>query len=131
MTAHPVHRCVGMVGPLPSPPDASQQHECLKDRGNDRKISQHVNMFFATSISNRLWFALDCLAFPKMTIDSTLDAMAPGLTQILLTKDGVPMATSYGNSETDSQRHAYIQLRIAAYGPCAADGSNRYFLHTA
>lgn len=49
------------------------------------------------------------------------DAKAPGLTQMLTTKDGAPMTISYGNSEEDSQGHTGTQLRIAAYGPHAAN----------
>jgi len=49
------------------------------------------------------------------------DAKAPGLTQTLTTKDGAPMTISYGNSEEDSQGHTGTQLRIAAYGPFAAN----------
>lgn len=50
-----------------------------------------------------------------------VDAKAPGLTQALTTKDGAVMAISYGNSEDDSQGHTGSQLRIAAYGPHAAN----------
>ncbi|QQS16624.1 MAG: alkaline phosphatase [Neisseriales bacterium] len=46
---------------------------------------------------------------------------APGLTQALRTKDGSIMAVSYGNSETSSQGHTGAQLRVAAYGPYAAN----------
>lgn len=46
---------------------------------------------------------------------------APGLTQALNTKDGAVMTLSYGNSEEDSQEHTGTQLRIAAYGPHAAN----------
>ncbi|CAI0950957.1 alkaline phosphatase [Serratia quinivorans] len=49
------------------------------------------------------------------------DAKAPGLTQTLTTKDGAPMTISYGNSEEDSQGHTGTQLRVAAYGPHAAN----------
>lgn len=49
------------------------------------------------------------------------DAKAPGLTQALTTKDGAVMAISYGNSEDDSQGHTGTQLRVAAYGPHAAN----------
>lgn len=49
------------------------------------------------------------------------DSSAPGLTQTLVTKDGSPMTISYGNSELDSQNHTGAQLRIAAYGPQAAN----------
>ena len=46
---------------------------------------------------------------------------APGLTQALNTKDGAVMTISYGNSEEDSQEHTGAHLRIAAYGPHAAN----------
>ncbi|EIV2912881.1 alkaline phosphatase [Serratia marcescens] len=46
---------------------------------------------------------------------------APGLTQMLITKDGAPMTLSYGNSEEESQGHTGTQLRVAAYGPHAAN----------
>ena len=49
------------------------------------------------------------------------DTKAPGLTQALNTKDGAVMVMSYGNSEEDSQEHTGSQLRIAAYGPHAAN----------
>ncbi|BBG68602.1 alkaline phosphatase [Serratia marcescens] len=48
-------------------------------------------------------------------------AKAPGLTQLLITKDGAPMTLSYGNSEEESQGHTGTQLRVAAYGPHAAN----------
>jgi len=46
---------------------------------------------------------------------------APGLTQALNTKDGAVMTLSYGNSEEGSQEHTGTQLRVAAYGPHAAN----------
>ncbi|MGK3134894.1 alkaline phosphatase [Pantoea trifolii] len=46
---------------------------------------------------------------------------APGLTQAVNTKDGAVMTISYGNSEEDSQEHTGTQVRIAAYGPHAAN----------
>lgn len=46
---------------------------------------------------------------------------APGLTQAVNTKDGAVMTISYGNSEEDSQEHTGSQVRIAAYGPHAAN----------
>lgn len=49
------------------------------------------------------------------------NAKAPGLTQMLTTKDGAPMTLSYGNSEEESQGHTGTQLRVAAYGPHAAN----------
>lgn len=50
------------------------------------------------------------------------DAKAPGLTASVMTADGVPMTVSYGNSEeVDDQGHTGTQLRVAAYGPHAAN----------
>lgn len=49
------------------------------------------------------------------------DTKAPGLTQALVTKDGAVMVVSYGNSESESQGHTGSQLRVAAYGPHAAN----------
>lgn len=49
------------------------------------------------------------------------DTKAPGLTQALNTKDGAVMVMSYGNSEEESMEHTGTQLRIAAYGPHAAN----------
>ena len=50
------------------------------------------------------------------------DTKAPGLTEALMTKDGAVMAVSYGNSEDENdQGHTGSQLRIAAYGPRAAN----------
>ena len=49
------------------------------------------------------------------------DSKAPGLTQKLIAREGSPMTISYGNSEEESQGHTGTQLRIAAYGPHAAN----------
>lgn len=49
------------------------------------------------------------------------DSKAPGLTETLITHDDSPMTVSYGNSEEESQEHTGAQLRIAAYGPHAAN----------
>lgn len=49
------------------------------------------------------------------------DTRAPGLSQALKTKEGAIMAISYGNSEDESQEHTGAQVRIAAYGPHAAN----------
>ncbi|MXO65909.1 alkaline phosphatase [Altericroceibacterium endophyticum] len=48
-------------------------------------------------------------------------AKAPGLTESLLTKDDAIMTVSYGNSEEGSMGHTGTQLRVAAYGPRAAN----------
>lgn len=46
---------------------------------------------------------------------------APGLTLALKTKDDAVMTMNYGTAETGSQGHTGTQLRIAAYGPQAAN----------
>lgn len=47
---------------------------------------------------------------------------APGLTQALNTKDGTVMTVTYGSSEeADDQEHTGAQLRVAAFGPRAAN----------
>ncbi|MCL5499541.1 alkaline phosphatase [Escherichia coli] len=46
---------------------------------------------------------------------------APGLSQLLNTKDGAVMAITYGNSEEESMEHTGTQVRLAAYGPHAAN----------
>ncbi|WP_283194500.1 alkaline phosphatase [Rhizobium sp. AN80A] len=49
---------------------------------------------------------------------------APGFTETLMTKDGAVMAVSYGNAEeAEDQGHTGSQLRIAGYGPRAANVS--------
>ncbi len=49
-------------------------------------------------------------------------AKAPGLSLAVMTADGVPMSVSYGNSEIENdQGHTGAQLRVAAYGPHAAN----------
>ncbi|PHM70638.1 alkaline phosphatase [Xenorhabdus kozodoii] len=49
------------------------------------------------------------------------DVKSPGLTRSLITKDGAVMTVNYGNSEGDKQEHTGAQLRVAAYGPHAAN----------
>lgn len=49
------------------------------------------------------------------------DSKAPGLTQKLHTREGGLMTISYGNSEEESQGHTGTQLRVAAFGPHAAN----------
>jgi len=49
------------------------------------------------------------------------ETKAPGLSEALTTRDGSVMSISYGNSEGDSQEHTGAQLRVAAFGPHAAN----------
>ncbi|GAA3829735.1 alkaline phosphatase [Nocardioides panacisoli] len=46
----------------------------------------------------------------------------PGLTTTLMTADGAPMTISYGTADTGgSQQHTGTQVRLAGYGPYAAN----------
>jgi len=74
---------------------------------------------FARQDGNTLVIVTADHAHSSQIIES--DAKAPGLTQTLTTRDGAPMTISYGNSEDDSQGHTGTQLRIAAFGPHAAN----------
>ena len=50
--------------------------------------------------------------------------MYPGLTRVLTTHDNAPMTVSYGTSDdvnVEDQTHTGTQVRIAAYGPRAAN----------
>ena len=50
------------------------------------------------------------------------DSEVPGFSQLVTTADGAVMAISYGNArEIDDQGHTGAQLRVAAYGPGAAN----------
>ncbi|RHA43715.1 alkaline phosphatase [Cellulomonas rhizosphaerae] len=50
------------------------------------------------------------------------NTLTPGLTRTLLTADNKPMTVAYGTAETGgSQDHTGTQVRIAAYGPRAAN----------
>ena len=46
---------------------------------------------------------------------------SPGRTVALTTADGAPMAINYGTSTGSSQQHTGTQVRIAGYGPQAAN----------
>jgi len=46
---------------------------------------------------------------------------SPGKTVALTTADGAPMAVNYGTSTGSSQQHTGTQVRIAGYGPQAAN----------
>ena len=60
----------------------------------------------------------------RFAVPNTTPELQPSdelLAMKLNTKDGAVMVMSYGNSEEDSQEHTGSQLRIAAYGPHAAN----------
>ena len=49
------------------------------------------------------------------------DSKAPGLTAALMTREDAVLTVSYGTAEEGSQGHTGTQLRVAAYGPRAAN----------
>jgi alkaline phosphatase len=60
----------------------------------------------------------------KMPVERVRDVMYPGLTRLLTTKDAADMLISYGTSadvEVEDETHTGTQVRIAAYGPRAAN----------
>lgn len=60
----------------------------------------------------------------KLPVQVERDALYPGLTRVLTTKDGQPLTVSYGTSDNldaMDQGHTGTQLRVAAYGPSAAN----------
>lgn len=57
-------------------------------------------------------------------IERVRDIMYPGLTRVLTTADQAPMVVSYGTSADvgiESETHTGTQVRVAAYGPRAAN----------
>ncbi|MBI3223641.1 MAG: alkaline phosphatase [Mycolicibacterium cosmeticum] len=60
----------------------------------------------------------------KQPIERVRDIMYPGLTRVLTTADDADMVVSYGTSAdvgVEDQTHTGTQVRLAAYGPRAAD----------
>jgi alkaline phosphatase len=60
----------------------------------------------------------------KLPIEKVRDVMYPGLTRLLTTKDNADMLISYGTSadvEVEDEGHTGTQVRIAAFGPRAAN----------
>jgi alkaline phosphatase len=60
----------------------------------------------------------------KLPIERVRDMVYPGLTRLLTTKDGADMLISYGTSAdvaVEDQGHTGTQVRIAAFGPRAAN----------
>lgn len=66
----------------------------------------------------------DAATEAKLPFEVTRDAIYPGLTRVLRSKDGQNLTVSYGTSDNldaMDQGHTGSQLRIAAYGPGAAN----------
>lgn len=60
----------------------------------------------------------------KQPVERVRDTMYPGLTRKLVTADDAEMTVSYGTSadvEVESETHTGTQVRVAAYGPRAAN----------
>jgi alkaline phosphatase len=66
----------------------------------------------------------DVAAEMKLPIERVRDVMYPGLTVTLRTADDAEMTVSYGTSQDvaiEDQTHTGTQVRVAAYGPRAAN----------
>lgn len=66
----------------------------------------------------------EAAAEAKLPFEVTRDAIYPGLTRVLRGADGQDLTVSYGTSDNldaMDQGHTGAQLRVAAYGPGAAD----------
>ena len=66
----------------------------------------------------------DAAAEAKLPFEVERDAIYPGLTRVLRSEDGQDLTISYGTSDNldaMDQGHTGTQLRIAAYGPSAAN----------
>ncbi|NKS56494.1 alkaline phosphatase [Rhodococcus hoagii] len=66
----------------------------------------------------------DIAAEKNLPLDRVRETIYPGLTRRLITKDGAEMTLSYGASSdlsVESEGHTGAQLRIAAFGPRAAN----------
>lgn len=81
----------------------------------------HSSQIVATTDADDVKEAAEDAKLPE---DQVREAIYPGLTRVLKTKDGKDLTVSYGTSDNldaMDQGHTGAQLRIAAYGPNAAD----------
>ncbi|OJU38192.1 MAG: alkaline phosphatase [Rhizobiales bacterium 68-8] len=78
-----------------------------------------VGMEFARANGNTLVIVTADHSHSSQIIEN--GSKAPGLSAALNTRDGTVMTVTYGNSETSSQGHTGAQLRVAAFGPRAAN----------
>lgn len=81
----------------------------------------HTSQVVETMTAEDVQGAADDAKLPQPAVR---DAIYPGLTRVLRTKDGSDMTVSYGtsdNMDAMDQGHTGSQLRVAAYGPSAAN----------
>ncbi|MFC6344175.1 alkaline phosphatase, partial [Nocardioides hankookensis] len=78
-----------------------------------------VAMAYAKKVGNTSVFVTADHAHTSQIIE--VGSSSPGKTVALTTADGAPMAINYGTSTGSSQQHTGSQLRIAGYGPGAAN----------
>lgn len=78
-----------------------------------------VALAYAKKVGNTSVFVTADHAHTSQIIEVGSDS--PGKTVALTTADGAPMAINYGTSTGSSQQHTGSQLRIAGYGPGAAN----------
>jgi alkaline phosphatase len=78
-----------------------------------------VALAYAKKVGNTSVFVTADHAHTSQIIE--VGSESPGKTVALTTADGAPMAINYGTSSGSSQQHTGSQLRIAGYGPGAAN----------
>lgn len=78
-----------------------------------------IAMAYAKKVGNTSVFVTADHAHTSQIIE--VGSESPGKTVALTTADGAPMAINYGTSTGGSQQHTGSQLRIAGYGPGAAN----------
>ena len=78
-----------------------------------------VAMAYARAKGNTSVFVTADHAHTSQIIE--VGSTSPGKTVTLLTEDGAPMAINYATSTGSSQQHTGTQLRLAGYGPQAAN----------
>ena len=78
-----------------------------------------VALAYAKKVGNTSVFVTADHAHTSQIIEVGSDS--PGKTVTLTTDDGAPMTINYGTSTGSSQQHTGTQLRVAGYGPGAAN----------
>jgi alkaline phosphatase len=78
-----------------------------------------VALAYARKVGNTSVFVTADHAHTSQIIEVGSDS--PGKTVTLTTADGAPMTINYGTSTGSSQQHTGTQLRVAGYGPGAAN----------
>ncbi|GGF44195.1 alkaline phosphatase [Williamsia phyllosphaerae] len=122
---HAANPC-GQIGETVDLDDATQVALAYAKESKDTLVivtadHAHSSQVVETTTAEDVAAAAEEAKLPEQAVR---EAIYPGLTRVLTTKDGAPMTVSYGTSDNldaYDQGHTGSQLRIAAYGPNAAD----------